>query len=65
MATKNRGARTKVLKTKCKNRRTRTKEQNLRNKIFGTKSPNSLPFFGGKIDQKSDFWNIVLLCSRH
>jgi len=42
-------------------------EQNPWNKILGTKSleqnPQILRFLGGKIDQKSDFWNIVLRCS--
>jgi len=63
----NRGARTKVLKPKCKNQRTRTKEQNPRNKVLETKfleqNPQIFRFSCGKIDQKSNFWNIVLLCS--
>jgi len=57
---------------KCKNRKTRTEEQNLRSEILGTKSLEQklwskkapiFRFLGGKIDQKSDFWNIVLRCS--
>jgi len=59
---KKQSARNKVQETKNKNRRTKSLEQSPRNKVLGAKAP-IFRFLSGKIDQKSDFWNIVLLCS--
>jgi len=60
---KNRGARNKVQEPKNKIFGAKSLEQNPWNKNFGAKNPQILRFLGGKIDQKSDFWNIVLHCS--
>jgi len=64
---KKRKTRTEEREPKNENRRTRTEEREPKNKILGAKTseqkaPN-FHFLDGKIDQKSDFWNIVLRCS--
>jgi len=57
LRSENQSAKTKVQESRNESRRTRTKEQNLR-----SKKPQFPSLLGGKIDQKSDFWNIVLRC---
>jgi len=58
---KNQGARTKVLKPKCKSRRTRAEEREPKNKILGTKSSEQSP--RNKVletkSSKLNFWNKI------